>query len=231
MRRILWWLGCLALLAAWCGPLPQMAGSSFSAHMSLHMAIVAIAAPLLSLGIAGSRFDPVGYLPRLFAPVPASVIELIIVWAWHAPVLHHAARHTTVGFMIEQFTFVVAGVWVWLSAFGGCEVGSGQTDTGVLRLRSEKQDDDALVQRRGAGVLGLLLTSMHMTFLGALLALSPRLLFSHPHSHGGLSALADQHLGGAIMLVVGGIAYLLGGLWLTADVIRLKQTLEPTDAL
>jgi putative membrane protein len=70
-----------------------------------------------------------------------------------------------------------------------------------------------------------------MTLLGALLALSPRLLFAHPHAVGGLSPLADQHLGGAIMLVAGGIAYLLGGLWLMAEVIRTSRTLESTDAL
>ena len=231
MRATLWWLGCLALIAAWCGPLPQMAGSSFSAHMTLHMAIVAVAAPLLSLGIAGSRYDPVGYLPALFAPVPASVIELIIVWTWHAPALHHAARHTVGGFIIEQSAFLLAGLWVWLSAFGGRESKSALSIGSAPHVRGSRAPTDEIVQRRGAGVLGLLLTSMHMTFLGALLALSPRLLFSHSHSHIGLSPLADQHLGGAIMLVVGGIAYLLGGLWLTADVIRLKQTLEPTDAL
>ncbi|HSQ13233.1 MAG TPA: cytochrome c oxidase assembly protein, partial [Candidatus Deferrimicrobium sp.] len=70
-----------------------------------------------------------------------------------------------------------------------------------------------------------LLTSMHMTLLGVLLALAPRPLFAHDtadatHALYSLAALADQQLGGAIMLLVGGVAYLAGGLWLTAGLLR-----------
>ena len=60
-----------------------------------------------------------------------------------------------------------------------------------------------------------------MTLLGALFALAPRPLFQHaPDPASPLSPLADQHLGGAIMLLVGGASYLAGGLWLTAGVLR-----------
>jgi putative membrane protein len=67
----------------------------------------------------------------------------------------------------------------------------------------------------------LLFTSMHMTLLGALFALANRPLFRHaPESAAVLAALADQHLGGSIMLLVGGVSYLAGGLWLTAVMLR-----------
>ena len=62
--------------------------------------------------------------------------------------------------------------------------------------------------------------------LGALLALSPRPLYPHLHSSAGLTPLEDQHLGGAIMLLAGGASYLLGGLWLTAGLLRDRR-LEP----
>ncbi len=39
-------------------------------------------------------------------------------------------------------------------------------------------------------------------------------------SHSGLTPLEDQHLGGAIMLVGGGVSYLLGGLWLSGRLLR-----------
>ncbi|WP_417729769.1 cytochrome c oxidase assembly protein [Rosistilla oblonga] len=199
MRPMLWNLGWLVLAIAWLGPLPEMASHSFAAHMTLHMAVVAVAAPMLSIAAAGRRWDPVLRFPKLFAPVPASVGELLIVWAWHAPGLHHWARHDAVGFVIEQSMFLAAGVWVWLSAFGG----SQPRDRG----------------RSAAGVIGLLLTSMHMTLLGALLVMSPRLLYSHHHGGTGLTPIMDQHLGGAVMLVVGGLAFLTGGLWLTRDLV------------
>jgi len=203
MKVVAWNLGWLVLLVAWMGPLPELAQVSFAAHMTLHMAVVAVAAPLISIAVAGFRWDPVKRFPTWFAPVPASVGELVIVWAWHAPGLHHFARHTVTGLVIEQTMFLSAGIWVWLSAFGGPQP------------RSQS--------RSGAGVIGLLLTSMHMTLLGALLVMSPRKLYSHHQSYGPWDPITDQHLGGAVMLIVGGAAFLSGGLWLTKDLVAERH--------
>jgi putative membrane protein len=43
------------LAVAWLGPLPGMATHSFAAHMTLHMVVVAIAAPLIAIGLAGAH--------------------------------------------------------------------------------------------------------------------------------------------------------------------------------
>lgn len=192
--------GLLVLAVAWLGPLPSLASHAFSAHMTMHLAVVAVAAPLIAYGLAGTRFDPVRLAPRIFSPVPASAAEFVIVWIWHAPALYQAARHEPVAFAAEQFTFLVAGLWLWLSVLGG---------EAHLRLA-----------RAATGVVVLLLTSMHMTLLGALLALGPRPLYNHAHG-----ALSDQHLGGALMLLVGGSVYLAGGLWLMVGLVR---TLAPS---
>jgi putative membrane protein len=197
-------LGLLTLAAVWLGPLARLAPGSFAAHMTMHMGVVAVAAPLLALGLAGGRFDPVGRAPRLLAPIPASVVELVVVWAWHAPVLHHAARHSAAGLLLEQGSFLGSGLLVWLSAFGG-------------GLREGRE-------RTAAGVVALLLTSMHMTLLGALLALARRPLYGHGSAWDTIAALEDQHLGGAIMLLVGGISYLAGGLGLTVGLLRGRST-------
>jgi putative membrane protein len=61
-----------------------MAERAFWAHMTMHMTVVAVAAPLITLSLAGTRFDPVRGAPYLFPPIPASLVELIVVWAWHA---------------------------------------------------------------------------------------------------------------------------------------------------
>ena len=203
MQRLSLILGFATLGALWLGPLPRLAAHSFAAHMGLHMGVVAIASGFLAIGAVGTRFDLARLSPRLVAPIPASALELIIVWAWHAPALHHAARHHWAGLIAEQGLFLASGFLVWISAFGG----------------DAKRDPS----RTGAGVLGLLLTSMHMTLLGALLALAPRPLYVHGQVAGGLSALDDQHLGGAIMLFVGGLSYLAGGLWLTRSLLLQRS--------
>jgi putative membrane protein len=210
MRRVALLAGTLALMAAWLGPLPLVARDAFSAHMVLHMTVVAVAAPILALGVAGGRLDPVRATPALLPPIPLSVVELAVVWSWHAPVLHHAARHRSDAFAAEQASFLVSGLLVWLSAFGG--------------------DEDGSAPRRAAGVVALLLTSMHMTLLGALLALTPRPLYHGTTGLAWLSPLDDQHLGGAIMLVAGGLVYLAGGLGLTWRVLSASRVQRPERA-
>lgn len=199
MKRALLLLGLLTLAAAWLGPLRALAPGCFSAHMAMHMGVVAVAAPLLALGLAGTALDPVRRAPRLWAPLPASVVELVVVWGWHAPLLHRAARTTWPGLVLEQGTFLTCALWVWLSAFGG-----------------DRQGREA---RAGAGLLALLLTAMHMTLLGALLALPPRPLYPDLHHGGSIDPLADQHLGGAIMILAGLVSYLAGGLALAVELL------------
>jgi putative membrane protein len=173
--------------------LPRGGVPPFSAHMLAHMSLVAVAAPLLALGLAGSRLDPVPRVPLLFSALGASMVELVVVWVWHAPALHHAARHTSGAAALEQASFLASGLWLWVAALGGS-----------AELRR---------QRAVQGVTGLLFTSMHMTLLGALLSLASRPLYGH-------GTVLDQQVGGAIMLLVGGASYLAGALWLTWELLR-----------
>ena len=155
---------------------------------------------MLALALAGTRADPVRAGRMLLTPIPPAMIEFAIVWVWHAPALHGAARHNTGIFVLEQASFLGAGLLLWIAVCGG---------QGAQRSA-----------RRAAGIAALLFTSMHMTLLGALFALANRPLFVHVRDASPLgSVLADQHLGGTIMLLVGGACYLLGGLWLTAGVL------------
>lgn len=198
-------LGIITLTLAWAGLLlHRSAQHAFYAHMTVHMSVVAIAAPLLAFGIAGGRWDPVRRAPRLFSPLLASVMELAVVWLWHMPALHAAARHNGGALVAEQATFLLSGFLLWMSVVGG-----------DCRVRAS---------RSGAGIVALLLTAMHMTLLGALLALSPRPLYVQLHGALDLPPLEDQHLGGAIMLIVGGISYAAGGLILAERLLRNRGT-------
>jgi putative membrane protein len=190
-------LGSLVLAAAWLGPLVTLAGQSFAAHMTLHVAVVAVAAPLLAASIAQLR--SVGlWLPRMLAaPVLASVAEFIAIWGWHLPAPHAFARSSVAGLLLEQASFLFTALWLWTAALARPPASS---DAG------------------GAGVLALLLTSMHMILLGTLLTLAPRSLY---HAGAGSAhGLGDLHIGGMIMLLGGGLPYLAGGLFL---VWRLLQ--------
>lgn len=192
--------GSAMLVVAWF-VVPHLSLPPFTAHMASHMIVVAVASPLLAVAVAGSRLDPVARSPERWSPIAAAMVELVLVWGWHAPTLHHAARHHAWVHVLEQACFLGAGTYLWLSSLGG---------TPTQRRN-----------RAPRGVAGLLLTSTHMTLLGAIITLSGRLLYASHHAPSPLlSPIHDQQLGGATMLVIGMVAYLAGGLWLVADAGR-----------
>ena len=196
--------GLILLALLWGGPLPFRAGGSFAAYM-MHMGVVAVAAPLLAFGIVRSAPTLASHVPGRLALL-AAFVEFALVWGRHAPALHDAARESLAFRILEQGSFLFAGLFVWLTALSG-HLGADRTGPGASRA---------------AGVAGLLVTSMHMTLLGALLLLSPRTLYACADlctPFGTMTPLEDQQLGGAIMLGVGGVAYLAGGLGLLASIL------------
>ena len=192
--------GLAVLAAAW---VTASAGAGVTGHMAAHMAAVAVAAPLLAFGLAGSRLDPATRWPRLVAPVAMSLLELAVVWGWHLPAARAFAAGGGWGLALEQACFIGAGLLLWSACLGSREA--------------------AASARRAAGVVAMLLTTMHMTLLGVLVALAPRPLFADAgFSCLGvtLAPLADQQLGGVVMLMIGAGGYLAGGLALLAALLR-----------
>lgn len=197
-------IGIGVLAAAWLGPLPRMVGESFTAHMLLHMLVVAIAAPLLAAALA-RRFDgrAIG-APMLAFALLASLLDLFVIWGWHLPALHEATRTTGWVLAAEQGSFLAVGLFVWVTA---------------LAAPAAAAQSAAL-----AGAGALFFTSMHMTLLGVLLGLAQTPICRTWSGAGplfGLTILEDQQVGGMVMLGIGGSVYLAGGLVLVARVLRL----------
>lgn len=200
--RMLTALGVVLLLLAWAGPLPRLVPDSFTAHMALHMGVVGIAIPILAAGVAPMVADHPWLRSQLALPIAVSLLDLIIVWGWHTPALHHASRTSNWALTLEQASFAFASLLVWVLA---------------LAAPAGRRAQAAL-----AGALTLFFTSMHMTLLGALIGLAPRSIYpghAHPNPFG-LSEMADQQVGGVIMLAIGGIIYLVGGLTLVGRALR-----------
>lgn len=198
MRR-----GCLVaglglLAAIWLGPLLGPWRNSLAAGMVAHMGVIALAAPLIAIGMP-QRLRPGAAMPAAL-PAAASLLELLAVWGWHSPAMRAIAEASLAGTIAEQATFLAAGVLLWTTS-----------------LAAPDRRNHALI---GAGAL--LLTSMHMTLLGALLSLSPRPLYGvgEVTCFGTvIDAAQDQQLGGVIMLGVGALAYLAGGVFLVGRVL------------
>lgn len=199
MKKVPLTAGVLALFLALTLLVVSWESGSLTAHMIVHMTTVAIAAPLLAVAISGTRLDPV--IQTSFGPVLASVAELLVIWLWHVPALRRLAGMESGAMLVEQASFLLAGILLWAACFR-------PRREGVQRL---------------AGIVGLLFTSIHMTLLGVLLTLAPRPLYGD----GDVTCLGftlsrevDQQLGGVVMLMVGATAYLLGAGILLADILK-----------
>lgn len=127
-------------------------------------------------------------------PLGWAMAEFVVIWGWHAPALRDVADMRVAAALLEQAMFLLLGVALWRSALA----------------------------QPAAGAAALLVTSMHMTLLGALIGLADRPLYAMMAMHPapGLGALADQQLGGVVMLLVGGTSYCLGGLWLLGTILK-----------
>lgn len=147
----------------------------------------------------------VAVVPALLAPplrlavgpmaiAAATVVEAAVVWGWHAPAAHAWARLSTVGLVLEQASFLFCGILLWSAVRAAGRLG---------------------------GAAALLGTMMHMTLLGALIALSPRQLYvACGGGPLGLSPLEDQQMAGTLM-AAGAAIYLVAGL------VRLAPALAP----
>ena len=196
-----WLLVSLLILAGlWLGPLPAMSRTAFSAHMLLHLGVVALVAPLLAMGLvrAGLRLgsNMRGWMALAF------IMEMLVVWGWHAPALHEAAARQVLVFVVQQVSFLLVGLGVWLAGLAARERG------------------DLLI-----AMFGFALTLMHMTMLGVLLLMAPTLIYPAELCLGafGFEALEDQRLGGVLMAAWGGLAYLAGGIVLGWRLLRLLE--------
>lgn len=191
--------GALVLAALWLGPLPSLSRTSFSGHMLLHLGLVVVASPLIGLGIAARLPAPEDFADALSWCLTAMVFEMVVVWGWHAPLLHDAQGANAGLFALEQASFVVAGTGLW---------------TAALRSRTRRT--------AAAAILALGLTFAHMTMFGLVLTLAPRLIYDASLCGGGfgLDRLDDQHVGGILMAVGGGLPYLFGASWATARLLR-----------
>lgn len=180
-------LGMAFLCAAWLGPLPSLARTAFSPGMITHLSVVALAGPLIGYGLATSRYSSGGRAGTPLILLVAMFCDMAVVVGWHLPSLHDAAARSWIVFAIEQITFLGTSLTLWYFAF-------------------QRRENVAV------GAFVLFMVFMHMTILGCVLAISPRLFYDPDVCLGafGFTPLQDQRVGGVLMASWGAGAYLLG---------------------
>lgn len=216
--------GWLVLLVALLSPLDALGSRLFSAHMVQHELLMVVAAPLLVLGRplaawtwafdaqgrqrigrAVSARWPAAAWSALTDPAMAWSLHAIALWLWHVPVLFDAAIRNEGWHALQHGSFVGSALLFWWTVLGS---------------------DPRVARGAGWTVVSLFTTMVHTAVLGALLSLSPTPWYAAYLSGTpplGIDALEDQQLGGLVMWVPTGLAYLLAALALLGRLLTRQR--------
>ncbi len=196
-------------LAVLTGPLDHLADELFSAHMAQHLTLMLVVAPLLVLARAGmvvfwalpaSVRKPLGtwWTHGSGALLQPLLTSPIAIWSWfcgafvfwHLPGPYEWALRNEAVHILEHLFFVVTAYAFWSIVI------------------------EPLGRRRldyGAALLFVATAAVVSGLPGALMILTSRPLYGG-HASGvaewGLTLVEDQQLGGLIMWIPGGFAYL-----------------------
>jgi putative membrane protein len=195
--------GIVALGVALVSPLDAAAVRSLPAHMSQHLILDSISAPLLAIGepltawsqllrpsrrrlvrragaVAGRSASGTRWWTWALALV---TVHTVVMVGWHIPVLYDAATTDNALHAVEHLTMVSAAVALWWLLLG-----SGRP------------------RPAGGAVLVLFAATLPLAFLGLAMVLAKSLWYpAYPHS------LVDQQVAGSLLWGAGGAVAVLQG--------------------
>jgi cytochrome c oxidase assembly factor CtaG len=206
-QRISFTVGIVVMMLALESPLDALGDDYlFSAHMAQHLFLILIVPPLLLLGISQRstrqwlRVPWVNALEsRLGNPWVSWFSCIVVMTAWHVPIFYnYALAHESVHVM-QHLSFLVTATMFWWPVFHPIPERRLSTGVAVLYLFAAVAENS---------VLGIIITFMRVGHYPA---------YQHPvdeygalhliRDQWGLSAAADQRLGGLLMWIPGCSVY------------------------
>jgi len=159
-----------------------------SGHMAQHIVLMNLLAPIAMLVLRR-------HLPRRLGRslTAASVVQLLVLWGWHAPPALEAALGSLLLHLTMQASLLTAALWFWAAVVA------------------------TVGEDRWRAMVALLITSKLFCLLGVLMVFAPRAIYAvlgpaaHTMHGGSFNPLADQQLAGLLMLVACPATYLVAG--------------------
>jgi cytochrome c oxidase assembly factor CtaG len=199
-QRAAWHTGIGLQAVGLLSPIDPLGDDLLSAHMAQHLLIADLAAPFLLAGLRNPVL--VFFLPRdvlvalarrtrlraafrtLRRPLVAVPVYALVLYGWHIGFAFEAAVRHPLVHVLQHASFVATGMLVWWSVL----------EPKRRRLRGELWKIGHII---GARMLGMMLG------MGFVLIRTP--VYTGVYGDGdrrGLTALADQQLAGAMMVVL-----------------------------
>ena len=202
--------GGVVLTLVLVSPIDVYGGDLFFMHMIQHLSLMMIAAPLLLLASPmavflwafpgtirhqlGRAFTPNGVLRRVLTgvtvPVIAWLFYVVVIWAWHVPVVYDKALEQEWLHIVEHLVMFGAAVIFWWPVIGPAPIRSHLPYP--FRF------------------LYLFLALSQNIVLAAILTFADSPVYAHYEDspeHWGLGVDLDQQLGGILMWLPGAMMY------------------------
>jgi putative membrane protein len=212
-RTAAFWSGLAVILFALDTPIESLARQLFWAHMTQHLLLIMVAAPLLVVaapwlqiwrGLPLSIRRPLAKTavkhpalagPRrafawLTAPVGAFIVSTLNLWFWHWPSAYDLTLRNHTVHHLEHGLFLGLGILFWAQVI----------DQYPFRVRLSPL----------ARAVYVFLGTIQAWALAAVLAFATAPYYAYallPVRPGGISALTDQQFGAGIMWVPGSITF------------------------
>jgi len=202
-RQACFYAGMALCAGAVASPLGHLSEELLLAHMAEHLLIADLGALLLVLGLTGPLIAPLlrsrglGRLRLLAHPAVALPLWAANLYLWHLPAAYEGALREPGLHALEHAVFLFFGVNMWMALFG--PLPSPAWFGNFARLTY---------------VVAVRLTG---AILGNVFVWSGKVLYDFyapGEAHWGISALADQNVAGAIMMVEGSIVTICLFAWL-----------------
>ena len=210
--------GMAAIVVALCSPIEAYEGQLFSVHRVQHMLLELVAAPLILLGAPVTltlRVASPGLRRGLLTILHSRVVSVLtfplltwllfaaVNWGWHFSTLYDQALENEPLHYFQHATFLIAALLFWWPVVGA--------DPGRWRLPYPVR------------LFYLFLAMPQNSFLGVALMSAPAVLFPHYLTTlrpWGLTAIADQNLGGILMWTFGDVVFLVAMACVVAAWVR-----------
>jgi putative membrane protein len=197
-ERAAFFSGLLVIFVSLNGPLHDLSDYFlFSAHMVQHLLLSLAVPPLLLVGTPGWMLRPLLANRAVAAvalwvtrPVRCFVIFNVIIAAWHLPPLYNAAMAHHSIHIVQHLTFMAASVLMWWPFLSPLPE--------LPRLSYPGQ------------MLYCFLMVIPMSIVSIYIAMADRVLYpayAVAPRVWGLSPMTDQHIGGLIMWIPGGLLF------------------------
>ncbi|MBO0681707.1 MAG: cytochrome c oxidase assembly protein [Candidatus Dormibacteraeota bacterium] len=161
------------------------------AHMVQHMLLMAVAPPLLLLGLTPAMAGLLARIPGLRSitePVPALCLYAVAILGWHVPFVYDLAITNDFFHIVEHLVFIAVGVLFWWPLIGS-------TSSASRRRLSDPQKLVYLFVGSFPMMAVALPLQFSRTLFYAPYATVPRLVLS-------ITPVIDQTIAGAVMMAM-----------------------------